>query len=68
MLGEQRGDPCKKCPLCLAMILVKEMRTVIMSSVQQYRAGDIIKFNMLTRAKNSITMCLEIQMQDPKIS
>ncbi|KAG0581808.1 hypothetical protein KC19_3G011200 [Ceratodon purpureus] len=55
MLGEQRGDPWKKCPLCFAMISVKEMRTVIISSVQQYRAGDIIKFNLLTRAKNSIT-------------
>lgn len=55
MLGEQRGDPWKKCPLCFAMISVKEMRTVVISSVQQYRPGDFIKFNLLTRAKNSIT-------------
>lgn len=57
MLGEQqqRGDPWKKCPLCFAMISVKEMRTVVISSVQQYRAGDSIRFNLLTRAKNSIT-------------
>jgi hypothetical protein len=37
------------------MISVKEMRTVLISSVQQHRAGDHIKFNLLTRAKNSIT-------------
>ena len=55
MLGEQRGDPWKKCPLCFAMISVKEIRTVIINSVQQYRAGDVIKLNLLTRAKNSIT-------------
>lgn len=55
MLGEQRGDPWKKCPLCFSMISVKEMRTVVISSVQQYRAGDSIRFNLLTRAKNSIT-------------
>lgn len=55
MLGDQRGDPWKKCPLCFAMISCKELRTVSITSVQQCRPGDRLKFNLLTRAKTSIT-------------
>lgn len=55
MLGDQLRDPWKKCPLCFAMISVKEMRTVIISSVRHYSSGNSIRFNLLTRAKNSIT-------------
>lgn len=54
MLGDQRGDPYKKCPLCFAMISCKDLRTVCIDSVPEYRVGDRVKFNLLTRAKGSI--------------
>lgn len=49
----------KKCPLCFMMISVKDMYTIYIENVKQYRLGDVIEFMLLTRQKDSFTLALK---------
>ncbi|CAA0823506.1 RING/U-box superfamily protein [Striga hermonthica] len=52
--GADLKDECwKKCPLCFAMISSKDLYTIRIENVKQYRIGDEIEFVLLTRQKGS---------------
>ncbi|XP_047967210.1 RING finger protein 10 isoform X4 [Salvia hispanica] len=45
----------RKCPLCFTMISTKELYTIRIENVKQYREGDEIDFVLLTRKKDSFS-------------
>ncbi|WOG97120.1 hypothetical protein DCAR_0416459 [Daucus carota subsp. sativus] len=49
----------KKCPLCFMVISVKDLYTIYIENVKQYRLGDVIEFMLLTRQKDSFTLALK---------
>ncbi|XP_051117245.1 uncharacterized protein LOC127241980 [Andrographis paniculata] len=53
-IGEDdlRGESWKKCPLCFTMISSKDLYTIHIENVKQYRIGDEIEFILLTRQKD----------------
>ncbi|KAF7801850.1 RING finger protein 10 [Senna tora] len=59
MMGEEdhKGDCWKRCPLCFVMISAKDLYTIYIENVKQYRVGDNIEFTLLTRKKDSFTLC-----------
>ncbi|KAL8474902.1 hypothetical protein ACS0TY_031354 [Phlomoides rotata] len=53
-------DECwKKCPLCFTMISSKDLYTICVENVEQYRVGDVIEFVLLTRGKDSFSSSLK---------
>lgn len=60
-MGEDdRKDECwKKCPLCFTMISSKDLYTIFIENVKQYRVGDEIEFVLLTRKKNSFSSSIK---------
>lgn len=58
MMGEEdhKGDCWKRCPLCFVMISAKDLYTIYIENVEQYRVGDNIEFTLLTRKKDSFTL------------
>ncbi|RDX91970.1 RING finger protein 10 [Mucuna pruriens] len=57
-MGEEdhKGDSWKRCPLCFVMISAKDLYTVHITNVKQYRVGDDVEFTFLTRKKDSFTL------------
>lgn len=53
---DHKGDCWKKCPLCFLMISPKDLYTLYIENVKQYRVGDTADFMLLTRQKDSITL------------
>lgn len=49
----------KKCPLCFTMISSKDLYTIRIENVKQYREGDEIDFVLLNRKKNSFSSSLK---------
>lgn len=49
----------KKCPLCFAMISSKDLYTIHIENVKQFREGDEIDFVLLTRKKDSFSSSLK---------
>ncbi|KAI0528530.1 hypothetical protein KFK09_001072 [Dendrobium nobile] len=52
-IEEHKGETWKKCPLCFSMISSKDLYTVKIENVMQFRVGDRADFVLLARAKNS---------------
>ncbi|KAG2651210.1 hypothetical protein PVAP13_1NG252400 [Panicum virgatum] len=50
-----KGECWKKCPLCFMMVSTKELYTIHITQVQNFRAGDIATFTLLSRSRNSLT-------------
>lgn len=49
----------KKCPLCFTMISSKDLYTIRIENVKQFREGDEIDFVLLTRKKDSFSSSLK---------
>lgn len=58
LIGEDdhKRECWKKCPLCFMMISSKDLYTIYIENVKQHCVGDIIKFMLLTRDKDSLTL------------
>ncbi|KAJ0054690.1 hypothetical protein Pint_02521 [Pistacia integerrima] len=58
LMGEDnhKGDCFKRCPLCFVMISPKDLYTIDIENVKQYRVGDTIEFMLLTRERDSFTL------------
>ncbi|KAK7336160.1 hypothetical protein VNO77_16693 [Canavalia gladiata] len=58
LMGEEdhKGDCWKRCPLCFVMISAKDLYTLHITNVKQYRVGDNVEFTFLTRKKDSFTL------------
>ncbi|CAN6238248.1 unnamed protein product [Urochloa humidicola] len=52
---DYKGECWKKCPLCFMMVSTKELYTIHITQVQQFRAGDAATFTLLSRSRNSLT-------------
>ncbi|RLN07314.1 RING finger protein 10 [Panicum miliaceum] len=52
---DYKGECFKKCPLCFMMVSTKELYTIHITQVQNFRAGDIATFTLLSRSRNSLT-------------
>ncbi|KAL0927014.1 hypothetical protein M5K25_001165 [Dendrobium thyrsiflorum] len=52
-IEEHKGETWKKCPLCFSMISSKDLYTVKIDNVKQFRVGDRADFVLLARAKHS---------------
>ena len=52
---DYKGECWKKCPLCFMMVSTKELYTIHITQVQNFRAGDIATFTLLSRSRNSLT-------------
>ncbi|CAL4887656.1 unnamed protein product [Urochloa decumbens] len=52
---DYKGECWKKCPLCFMMVSTKELYTIHITQVQQFRAGDVATFTLLSRSRNSLT-------------
>lgn len=60
MGGDDPKVECwKKCPLCFTMISSKDLYTIRIENVKQYREGDEIDFVLLTRKKDSFSSSLK---------
>ncbi|GFP91619.1 ring finger protein 10 [Phtheirospermum japonicum] len=53
--GDLKDECWKKCPLCFAMISSKDLYTICIENVKQYKVGDEIEFVLLTREKGSFS-------------
>ncbi|XVE84238.1 hypothetical protein DITRI_Ditri16bG0154700 [Diplodiscus trichospermus] len=55
LMGEedQKGECCKRCPLCFVIISQKDLYTIYIENVRQYCVGDTIEFMLLMRQKDS---------------
>lgn len=56
LMGEEdhKGDCWKKCPLCFMMVSSKDLYTIYIDYVNQYRVGDHVDFVLLRRPKDSL--------------
>ncbi|KAJ1279310.1 hypothetical protein BS78_04G145400 [Paspalum vaginatum] len=52
---DYKGECWKKCPLCFMMVSTKELYTIHITQVQNFCAGDIATFTLLSRSRNSLT-------------
>ncbi|KAG2658709.1 RING finger protein 10-like [Panicum virgatum] len=52
---DYKGECWKKCPLCFMMVSTKELYTIHITQVKNFRAGDIATFTLLSRSRNSLT-------------
>ncbi|CAN6244464.1 unnamed protein product [Urochloa humidicola] len=52
---DYKGECWKKCPLCFMMVSTKELYTIHITQVQQFHAGDVATFTLLSRSRNSLT-------------
>ncbi|KAL6587071.1 hypothetical protein OROMI_000049 [Orobanche minor] len=53
-------DECwKKCPLCFTMISSRDLHTICIENVKQYRVGDEVELVLLTRQKGSFSSSLK---------
>ncbi|PAN06199.1 hypothetical protein PAHAL_1G246100 [Panicum hallii] len=52
---DYKGECFKKCPLCFMMVSTKELYTIHITQVQNFRAGDTATFTLLSRSRNSLT-------------
>lgn len=54
-MEDHKGDFWKKCPLCFMLISPKDLYTIDIEYVKQYRIGDNVQFVLLIRQKESFT-------------
>lgn len=54
-------DCWKKCPLCFMMISSKDLSTIQIESVKQFKVGDRVNFTLLTRQRDSLVPSLKCQ-------
>ncbi|KAF4397546.1 hypothetical protein G4B88_027286 [Cannabis sativa] len=55
LMGKEdaKGDCWKRCPLCFVMISPKDLYTLVIENVNEYRVGDKVELLLLTRQKDS---------------
>ncbi|XP_066321725.1 uncharacterized protein [Miscanthus floridulus] len=66
MMGKEdyRGECWKKCPLCFMMVSTKDLYTIQVTQVQNFCAGDIATFTLLSRSRNSLTPSIKISSSE----
>lgn len=52
---DYKGECWKKCPLCFMMVSTKDLYTIHITHVQNFCAGDVATFTLLSRSRNSLT-------------
>lgn len=58
---EHKDESWKKCPLCFSMISSKDLYTIKINNVKQFRVGDRVDCALLARAKDSSIPFLKCQ-------
>lgn len=66
MMGKEdyRGECWKKCPLCFMMVSTKDLCTIQITQVQNFCAGDVATFTLLSRSRNSLTPSIKISSSE----
>ncbi|XP_066331594.1 uncharacterized protein [Miscanthus floridulus] len=66
MMGKEdyRGECWKKCPLCFMMVSTKDLCTIQITQVQNFSAGDVATFTLLSRSRNSLTPSIKISSSE----
>jgi len=61
---DYRGECWKKCPLCFMMVSTKDLYTIQITQVQNFCAGDVATFTLLSRSRNSLTPSIKISSSE----
>jgi hypothetical protein len=55
-LAYDKDKSWKRCPLCYEPVYKQELRYVDIVKNGEYKAGDLIKFNLMVRSKTNIIL------------